>query len=81
MANGLEKFADDVKSDPPRVVSASKLDRNFARCMPAERGLFGATKINYAHDGWSIDIAPPGSGTYVLGAVNGTLQWIATQDC
>jgi hypothetical protein len=23
----------------------------------------------------------PGSGTYVLGAVSGTLQWIATEEC
>ena len=24
---------------------------------------------------------PPNSGTYVLGAVGGTLQWIATEEC
>ena len=24
---------------------------------------------------------PPSSGTYVLGSVNGAIQWIATQDC
>lgn len=25
--------------------------------------------------------ASPGSGTYVLGSVNGTLAWIATEEC
>lgn len=25
--------------------------------------------------------APPGSGTYVLGSVGGTIQWIATEEC
>jgi hypothetical protein len=24
---------------------------------------------------------PPGSGTYVLGSVNGVVQWIQTEDC
>ena len=24
---------------------------------------------------------PPGSGTHVLGAVGGTIQWIATEEC
>lgn len=25
--------------------------------------------------------APPPSGTYVLGAINGVIQWIETEDC
>jgi hypothetical protein len=25
--------------------------------------------------------APPSSGTHVLGAINGTIQWIATEEC
>lgn len=24
---------------------------------------------------------PPSGGTYVLGSINGQIQWIATQDC
>lgn len=32
--------------------------------------------------GWTPGIPePPATGTYVLGAVNGTLQWIATEEC
>lgn len=31
---------------------------------------------------WKDDIPiPPTTGTHVLGAVNGTLQWIATEEC
>lgn len=26
-------------------------------------------------------IKPPTSGTYILGSVNGSIQWIGTQDC
>jgi len=81
MANGLKKFLDDLKGEPPRMVSALKLDENFARCAPAERGLLAALKLNFTHEGWYLDLTPPGNGTYVLGSVNGRVQWIATEDC
>jgi hypothetical protein len=81
MANGLKKFVDDLKGEPPRTVSALKLDENFARCAPAERGLLSAMGLNFTHEGWYLDLRPPGNGTYVLGAVNGQVQWIATEDC
>lgn len=79
--NGLELFTKDAQSEPPRQVSAGKLDRNFARCMPAKRGLLAGMRPNFARDGWWIDLNPPADGTYVLGAVNGQIQWLATQDC
>ena len=79
--NGLELFVPDTKKEPPRQVSASKLDRNFARCMPAKIGLLSALSPNYTKDGWYLDFAPPANGTYVLGSVNGVVQWIATEDC
>ena len=81
MANGLKKFVDDLQGDPPRTVSATKLDENFTRCMPAQRGLLDAIKINYTHEGWYLDLTPPSNGTHVLGAVDGRIQWIATEDC
>ena len=79
--NGLKKFVDDLRGDAPRTVSAAKLDENFLRCMPAERGLLAQMKINHTQDGWYLDVVPPSNGTYVLGAVNGQVQWIATEDC
>ena len=30
---------------------------------------------------WSPSIAPPTTGTHVLGSVDGVLQWIATEEC
>jgi hypothetical protein len=30
---------------------------------------------------WAPSIAPPITGTYVLGAVDGQLQWISTDQC
>ena len=37
----------------------------------------------YIRDGNKITTidAPPSSGTHVLGAVDGTIQWIATEEC
>jgi hypothetical protein len=79
--NGLELFTPDSKKEAPRMVSAGKLDRNFARCMPAQLGLFASIVPNFSEKGWYLDLAPPGSGTYVLGAVDGVIKWIATEDC
>ena len=31
--------------------------------------------------GWVPFTAPPAAGTHVLGAVGGSLQWIATEEC
>lgn len=77
----LHAFVDDTKGKPPFLVSAPRLDENFVRCMPAQRGLLGTTKVSFSDEGWFIDVPPPGAGTFVLGAVNGRVQWISTQDC
>lgn len=77
----LEKFKEDLKNEPPRTVSAGKLDRNFRRCLPAKRGLLAHMNINYANDGWYLEIPAPPGGTAVLGAVGGVVQWIRTEDC
>jgi hypothetical protein len=77
----LEKFAEDLKKDPPRIVSAGKLDRNFRRCLPAKRGLLAHMNLNFTDSGWHLEIPAPPDGTVVLGAVGGVVQWIRTQDC
>jgi hypothetical protein len=81
MANGLKKFVDELKGKPPRTVSATILDENFALCLPAPRGLLEGMQINFTREGWYLDLTPPSNGTYVLGAVGGRVQWIATEDC
>jgi hypothetical protein len=59
--DGLKKFVDDLRGDAPRTVSAAKLDENFLRCMPAERGLLAQMKINHTQEGWYLDFGPPNS--------------------
>lgn len=78
---GLHAFVDDTKGKPPHLVSAPRLDENFVRCMPALRGLLATARVSYTDEGWFIDTPPPGVGTFVLGAVNGQIQWVPTQDC
>jgi len=78
----IEKFADDLKNDPPRTVSAGKLDRNFRRSMPAERGqLVGPFAIVRTDEGWYLELRGVPTSTAVLGARNGALSWIETEAC
>jgi hypothetical protein len=56
----LEKFKDDLKggNDPnaaPSVISAGKLDRNFARCSPLKQdGNAAPYKVDQTNDGWKL---------------------------
>ncbi|NBW13483.1 MAG: hypothetical protein EBR82_36305 [Caulobacteraceae bacterium] len=56
----LEKFADDLKggNDPnkaPCVISAGKLDRNFAKCSPIPMDGNGAPyKVDRQDGGWKL---------------------------
>ena len=92
MATGggkLEKFEEDLKGKdpkkPPFKISAGKLDRNFGRCYP--KNWDGDRKpyvVAHEEDGWIIKFPwwpPPESGTYVLGSIDGRMQWIATEEC
>ena len=59
--------------DQLKPISSSDLMRNFANRVLASTG--GALS-------WKEDIPEaPASGTYVLGAVEGALTWIATEEC
>lgn len=86
----LHKFSDDLKggNDPnsaPHTISASKLDRNFALCSPIKQdGSAAPYKVDQTDDGWKLVFPffpPPASGTYVLGVIDGVIQWIATEAC
>jgi hypothetical protein len=84
MANdetGLASFSEDVKKEPPRTVSASKLDSNFRACMPKKVGILKALNLSYGKDGWELNIPMPPAGTAVLGSVGGIIQWLPTEKC
>ena len=57
--------------------------RNFVfAALDADPSLIETTTGQGGHTARRLKIpAAPSSGTHVLGAVNGTLQWIATEKC
>ena len=73
------------KLDYPLVIKAIHLDENFKMTTllesNAEPKLYD---LEYTKDGTRITRIlpePPSTGTHVLGAIDGAIQWIATQDC
>ena len=78
---GLAKFSDDLQKDPPRTVSASKLDSNFRACMPQKRGILERLNLSYDESGWYLNIPTPPGGTAVLGSIGGIIQWLPTENC
>jgi hypothetical protein len=80
-STGLARFSDDLKKDPPRNVSASKLDKNFRACMPQKIGIMERLNLSYDENGWYFNIPTPPGGTVVLGAVGGIIQWLPTEEC
>jgi hypothetical protein len=67
----------------PVQISAGDLMRNFVfAALDADPSLIDTTTGQGGHTARRLKIpAAPSSGTHVLGAVNGTLQWIATEEC
>ena len=67
----------------PVQLSAADLMRNFVHAaLDADPSLIEQTTGQGGHQGRKLKIpAAPGSGTYVLGAVDGAIQWIATEEC
>jgi hypothetical protein len=67
----------------PVQLSAADLMRNFVMsALDADPSLIEQTTGQGGHQGRKLKIpAAPASGTHVLGAVGGALQWIATEEC
>ena len=65
-----------------KPISASDLMQNFAWAkLVVDSSLVDTTKVmGFSAHKFKMP-ALPGSGTYVLGAVNGALSWIATEEC
>lgn len=67
----------------PVQISASDLMSNFVyAALDADPSLINETTGQGGHKVRKLKIpAVPSSGTHVLGAVNGALQWLATEAC
>jgi hypothetical protein len=67
----------------PVQISAGDLMRNFVHAaLDADPSLIETTTGQGGHAARKLKIpAAPSSGTHVLGAVDGSLQWIATEEC
>ena len=67
----------------PVQLSAADLMKNFVHAaLDADPSLIEQTTGQGGHQGRKLKIpAVPASGTHVLGAVDGALQWIATEEC
>jgi hypothetical protein len=67
----------------PYQIRASDLDKNFVfATLDADPSLIDTTTGLGGHTQRKLKIpAPPASGTHVLGAVDGAIQWIATEEC
>jgi hypothetical protein len=82
-------FSAKIKTAPttgggyPIQLSASDLMRNFVfAALEVDPSLVEQTTGQGGHAARKLKIpAVPGGGTHVLGAVDGTLQWIATEEC
>lgn len=81
-------------SQPPFRIPAKDLDSNFAKLRPLPTdGNARQYAIEETPEGWFLRLFPdspsaynilsnqPASGTYVLGSVNGTIQWLPTENC
>ena len=89
MADLPIKFAEKVKlpafaggTGYPYRISADDLDRNFAyAALDAEDDWIDQSSVG-GFNGRKLRLpALPSGGTYVLGCVNGTVQWIETEEC
>jgi hypothetical protein len=57
---------------PARKLKIPAINNNGNRVLASTGGALS----------WKEDIpTPPATGTYVLGAISGTLSWIATEEC
>jgi hypothetical protein len=71
-------------SAPPRTIRAKDLDNNNKKLTVLQgEGTPPSYTVKYTPDGIILNVlpTPPASGTHVLGAVNGAVQWLATEDC
>ena len=69
--------------DYPYAIKARDLMQNFVyAALDVDQSLIEETTGQGGHKQRRLNIpAPPTSGTHVLGAISGAIQWIATEEC
>jgi hypothetical protein len=93
----LIKFTSQLGGKDPTAspfrIPAKDLDSNFAKLRPLPTdGNARQYAIEETPEGWFLRLFPdsessgglptaPASGTYVLGSINGAVQWLATEAC
>jgi hypothetical protein len=67
----------------PYQIRAEDLDKNFVfSALDADPSLVDQVTGSNGHQGRKLKIpAVPTLGTYVLGSVDGVLEWISTEEC
>jgi hypothetical protein len=72
-----------TNSDYPYSIKATDLMKNFVfATLNIAEGVYEETAGLQGHRQRRLKIpSPPASGTYVLGSVGGTMQWIETEAC
>ena len=72
-----------TNKDYPYAIKASDLMQDFVfATLDIAEGLYEETTGTGGHRQRRLKIpTPPGSGTHVLGAISGTIQWISTEEC
>jgi len=74
---------DPASGGYPYTIKSSDLMKNFVfAALDADETLVETITGQGGHPQRKLKIpAVPSSGTYVLGVVDGTIQWIATEEC
>ena len=72
-----------AKNQPPTVIKASDLMKSFAyAALDADDSLIATETAAGGHQKRKLKIpVVPSGGTFVLGAVDGNLKWLATEEC
>lgn len=90
-----DKLGGKDPTQAPFRIPAKDLDSNFAKLRPLPTdGNARQYAIEETPEGWFLRLFPdaespalgglpvaPSSGTYVLGSINGALQWLETESC
>ena len=72
-----------TNADYPYSIKATDLMKDFVfATLDIAEGVYEETTGMQGHRQRRLKIpSPPGSGTHVLGAIGGTIQWIETEAC